>query len=146
YLGLSTVVKRAHPGPGVDLTYIQQPGDPWANSDGGDQYTGLDRFGRVIDQFWINSAGGYAADRYQYGYDRDGNRLHEANLVAEALGQPFDELFHPSGAGNGYDGLNRITDFALGQLNATRDSIIGTPGSQENWGLDLLGNWSTFSN
>src|SRR5262249_45327111 len=28
YLGLSMVVKRAHPEPGVDLTYIQQSGDP----------------------------------------------------------------------------------------------------------------------
>jgi RHS repeat-associated protein len=145
YLGLSTVVKRAHPEPGVDLTWIRQPGDPFANTDGGDPYTGLDRFGRVIDQFWINSANGSTPDRFQYGYDRDGNRLYEANLVAEALGQPFDELFHLSGAGNGYDGLNRITDFALGQLNATRDSLVGTPGSPENWGLDLLGNWSTFS-
>jgi RHS repeat-associated protein len=145
YLGLSTVVKRAHPEPGVDLTYIQQSGDPLANTDGGDQYTGLDRFGRIIDQLWIQTASGSAADRFQYGYDRDNNRLYEANLVAEALGQPFDELFHLSGAGNGYDGLERITDFALGQLNATRDSIVGTPGSQENWALDLLGNWSAFT-
>jgi RHS repeat-associated protein len=144
YLGLSTVVKRAHPEPGVDLTWIEQPGDPLANTDGGDRYTGLDRFGRIIDEFW-RKAGGDPADRFQYGYDRDGNRLYEANLVAETLGQPFDELFHLGGAGNGYDGLNRITDFALGQLNATRDGLVGTPGSTENWALDLLDNWSTFS-
>ncbi len=48
YLGLSIVVKRAHPQPGVDLTYIKQTGEP--NGDAGDQYTGLDRFGRVVDQ------------------------------------------------------------------------------------------------
>src|SRR4029453_2415557 len=48
YLGLGTVVKRAHPQPGVDLTYIGTPGDA------GDEYAGLDRFGRIIEQFWTN--------------------------------------------------------------------------------------------
>jgi hypothetical protein len=46
YLGLGTVVKRAHAQPNVDLTYITTGG----SGDGGDQYTGLDRFGRVVDQ------------------------------------------------------------------------------------------------
>ncbi len=44
YLGLATVVKRAHSQPGVDLTYIKQSGE--STGDAGDQYTGLDRFGR----------------------------------------------------------------------------------------------------
>src|SRR6266852_3450015 len=51
YLGLGTVVRRSHPQTGVNLTYIQQSGDTLYNADGDDQYTGLDRFGRVIDQF-----------------------------------------------------------------------------------------------
>jgi len=45
YVGLGTVVKRAHPQPNVDLTYITAGG----SGDGGDQYTGLDRFGRVVE-------------------------------------------------------------------------------------------------
>jgi hypothetical protein len=52
YLGLGTVVERDHPQSGVNLTYVKQGSDPNANMDGGDQYTGLDRFGRVIDQNW----------------------------------------------------------------------------------------------
>ena len=40
YLGLATVVKRAHPQPGVDLTYIGTAGD------GGDQYAGDNQRGR----------------------------------------------------------------------------------------------------
>src|SRR5262249_25602913 len=48
YLGLGTVVKRSHPQPGVDLTYIKQTGE--SNGDAGDQYIALDRFGRVVDQ------------------------------------------------------------------------------------------------
>ncbi|MCL2649218.1 MAG: hypothetical protein FWD61_19840, partial [Phycisphaerales bacterium] len=51
YLGYSTVVMRLHPEDGVDLTYIKVGNVP--NGDAGDKYTGLDRFGRVIDQRWI---------------------------------------------------------------------------------------------
>src|SRR5262249_59869892 len=47
YLGADIVVKRAHPQPGVDLTYIKQGME--GTGDAGDQYTGLDRFGRVVD-------------------------------------------------------------------------------------------------
>ena len=55
YLGLSTVVVREQPQVGMELTYLQQSGDSSTNTDGGDQYVGLDRFGRVIDQNWIRS-------------------------------------------------------------------------------------------
>ena len=58
YLGLDTIVEWDHPQTGVNLTYIQQPGETGANTDGGDQYTGLDRFGRVIDQNWVNTTTG----------------------------------------------------------------------------------------
>ena len=81
YLGLGSVVERLHPQTTVNLTYVRQGTDPLANGDGGDQYTGLDRFGRVIDQNWTKSGGGAVA-RYQYGYDRDGNALYRKDLVA----------------------------------------------------------------
>src|SRR5262249_53930134 len=55
YLGLDTVVKRAHPEPNVDLTYIKQTGE--ANGPQGDQYNGLDLFGRVVDQRWRKGDG-----------------------------------------------------------------------------------------
>ena len=49
YLGLDRRVKASYSSqPGVDLTYIKQSGE--SNGDAGDQYTGLDRFGRVVDQ------------------------------------------------------------------------------------------------
>src|SRR5260370_37614227 len=51
YLGLNTVIDRSHPQPGLDLTYIKQTAE--SNGDAGDQYTGLDRFSRVVDQRWI---------------------------------------------------------------------------------------------
>src|SRR5207237_4074892 len=58
YLGLSTVVTRSHPQPGVDRTYVKQTGE--SNGAAGDQYTGLDAFGRVVDQRWIDTSTGTA--------------------------------------------------------------------------------------
>src|SRR5207248_1306526 len=99
YLGLSTVVIRSHPQPGVDLTYVKQTGE--SNGDAGDQYIGLDRLGRVVDQRWIKTSDGSATDRFKYGYDRDGNVLYRTNEVNHS----FDELYHANGASNGYDNL-----------------------------------------
>ena len=145
YLGLGTVVKRAHPEPNVDLTYIQAG----ATADGGDQYVGLDRFGRVADQNW--SKAGTALDRVQYGYDRDGNALYKKNLV----NANFSELYRTNAITSGdsntaYDGLGRMAAFARGTLSAstlngpggTQLDTISTPTRQQSWALDALGNWS----
>jgi RHS repeat-associated protein len=147
YLGLNTVVRRAHPEPAVDLTYIVQTGDPACTPgmppcDGGDQYRGLDRFGRVVDQRWIPTASPLLpTDRFQYGYDRDSNRLYRDNLVNASFG----ELYHVNGPTNGYDGFNQLAAFARGALNPTHDSIP-IPSHSEGWGLHNVGNWKTFTN
>jgi RHS repeat-associated protein len=139
YVGLGTDIKRAHAQPGVDLTYIKQTGE--SNGDAGDQYTGLDRFGRVVDQRWIKTSAGTATDRYQYGYDRDGNPLYRDNLVNTAFG----ELYHADGSSNGYDQLNQLSAFARGTLNASKDSISGTTSRSQSWTLDALGNFSSVT-
>jgi hypothetical protein len=110
YLGLDTVVQRAHAQTGIDLTYVKRTGE--TNGDGGDQYTGLDRFGRVVDQRWLVASSGTATDRFKYGFDRDGNRLYRTN----ELNHSFDELYHANGASNGYDSLNQLAAFARGTL------------------------------
>src|SRR5262249_28645435 len=69
YLGLGTVVRRAHPQDGIDLTYIKQSGE--SNGDAGDQYPGPHRFGRVVDQRWIKPSDGSHTARLKYGYDRE---------------------------------------------------------------------------
>jgi RHS repeat-associated protein len=143
YLGLGTVVKRAHPEPGVDLTYIKQTGE--SNGDAGDQYTGLDRFGRVVDQRWLKTSSGSATDRFKYGYDRDSNRLYRDNAVNAAFG----ELYHANGASAGYDNLNQLTDFRRGTLSDTNgDGIpdtVTTASRSQDWTLDGQGNWSTLT-
>jgi hypothetical protein len=60
-----------------------------------------------------------ATDDFKYGYDRDGSPLYRTNEVNHS----FDELYHPNGAGNGYDNLGQLTAFARGTLNANKDTI-----------------------
>jgi RHS repeat-associated protein len=138
YLGSDTPVIITDPQPGIALTYVKQTGEN--NGDGGDQYTGLDRFGRVVDQRWLVTSTGTATDRFQYGYDRDGNRLYRNNLVNSV----FSELYHANGSGNGYDNLNQLTAFARGTLNGSNDTIA-SPSHSQSWTLDVLGNWSSVT-
>jgi RHS repeat-associated protein len=132
YLGLGTVVRRAHSQPGVDLTYIKQTGE--SNGDAGDQYTGLDRFGRVVDQRWLKTSTGTATDRLQYGYDRDGNRTYRDNLVNAAFGEVYS-----------YDNLNQLSSFQRGTLNANKNGIVGTASRSQSWDFDALGNWDSVT-
>jgi RHS repeat-associated protein len=115
YLGLGTVVERAHPQPNVNLTYLIS-----GSGDGGDQYVGLDRFGRVVEQRWDKA--GTATDRFQYTYDRDSNRLTKALPLTTGKDETYS-----------YDLLNQLTNFAQGTHT-------------QSWSLDALGNWSTFTN
>ncbi len=133
YLGLGTVVKRAHPQPNVDLTYIGT-----GTGDGGDQYTGLDRFGRVVEQKWWNNTTASSTDDFKYGYDRNSNVLWRTNEI----NHNFDELYHANGSGNGYDNLNQLTSFARGTLNAGHDTI-SSPSHSINYTLDAEGNFSS---
>src|SRR5262245_33382008 len=110
------------------------------------QYIGLERFGRIVDQRWIASNDvNNPMDRFQYGYDRDGNRLYKDNL----LNNSFDELYHANGASNGNDNFNQITDFRRGALSdANSDGVpdtVTTSSRTQNWSFDGLGNWSTLT-
>src|SRR5262245_15825655 len=150
YLGLGTVVKRAHPEPGVDLTYIKQTGE--GTGDAGDQYTGLDRFGRVADQRWRKTSDGSHTDRFGYGYDRDGNRLYRDNTLSAdppAASNGYDELYHANGASAGYDSRNQLTDFRRGPLSDTNtDNIpdtVSTASATAGWTYDEQGNMTSVS-
>jgi RHS repeat-associated protein len=139
YLGLATLVQRSYPQPGIALSYIKQSGEP--NGDGGDQYTGLDRFGRVSDQRWLTSSTGATVERFKMGYDRDSNVLYRTNEANHA----FDELYHAGGAGNGYDNLGQLTAFERGVLTASQQGgpldTVANPSHSQSYALDAQGNW-----
>jgi len=103
--------------------------------DTGDIYSGLDRFGRVKDNRWLDGAGA-DLDRIQYGYDRAGNRIWRRNVVAAALGKEFDELY-------GYDAIHRLKHMARGTLNGGRTALTSETFAQC-WTLDSTGNWEGF--
>jgi len=134
-------VVESYPQPGVELTYVKLSGE--STGDAGDQYTGLDRFGRVVDQRWIVTSTGAATDRFQYGYDQDSNVLYRNNLVNTSFG----ELYHANGSSNGYDNLNRLTNFARGVLSASGSTLdtINSPSETESWSLDAVGNWPSVT-
>ncbi|MDY3558363.1 RHS repeat-associated core domain-containing protein [Gemmata sp. JC673] len=132
YLGLGTVVVRAHPQPNVDLSYVKLAAE--AVGDAGDQYTGLDRFGRVVDQRWLNPSTGTATDRFQYGYNAAGNRMYRDNLVNTAFGEVY-----------GYDALDQLTSLNRGTLNGTKTGISGAVARSQGWDYDAVGNWDSVT-
>jgi RHS repeat-associated protein len=122
YLGTGQVVERARPEVGLTLSMVSQSG---TTGDGGDPYTGLDRFGRLVDQRWFSGSGAGAVDvdRYGYTYDRNSNRLTRSNALQAGLSESYS-----------YDGLNQLANFDRG----------GGVSSQQ-WQFDALGNWKTFT-
>ena len=136
YDGAGRVVVEDYPQPDVRLDLVDVA--TWANTPG--TYAGLDRFGRIRQQWWRDY--GAAADvvKHQHAYDRNSNRLYRDDLVADAASRKLDELY-------AYDRLNRLVDFKRGGLNANKDAIAA--GSQnrrrgEQWGLSDTGNWTDY--
>jgi RHS repeat-associated protein len=125
YLGASTAAERSRPEVGIMLTMATTTG---ITGDGGDKYTGLDRFGRVVDQRWITGSGSSAGDvdRHGYTYDEHGNRTGRSNALAAAFSETY-----------GYEGLNQLQSFTRGDAES--------PSLTQGWQFDALGNWTTFT-
>ena len=112
YLGAGTIAVEDYAQSQVKLDY-----DPA----GDNSFTGLDRFGRVVDQIWTDYGADPDAviDHYQYEYDRAGNRVSKTN----ELDHDLDETYV-------YDNVDRLTEWYVGDSE--------TP--SETWTLDALGN------
>ena len=121
YLGLSTIVARNHPQTGINLALVGANG---SIGSGGDQYVGLDQFGRVVNQNWVNTTGtaNTTVDGYTYTYDSNGNVLLKSNVLDSAYNETYT-----------YDSLNRLTSVTRGGA------------SYQSWNLDAQGNWSSFT-
>lgn len=102
-----------------------------AQGDAGDQYVGLDRFGRWEDVRWFDENTGTEFERFQYGYDRTSTMIWRRNLVAPVA--LFDEHYQ-------YDGLYQYTEMRRGTLNINTSTIAGVPTWQETFGRDPVGN------
>jgi RHS repeat-associated protein len=118
------VIERSRPEVNVTLSMVNFSG---ATADAGDTYTGLDRFGRVVDQRWTQgtTAASPVVDRYGYTYDRNSNRLTRSNPLATDYSDTYT-----------YDPLNQLQTF-------TR---AGGALSNQVWQFDALGNWTSVTN
>ena len=125
YLGAGTVIERSRSEVNVTLSMVNFSG---ATADAGDKYTGLDRFGRVVDQRWTQgtTATSPVMDRYGYTYDRNSNRLTRSNALAAAFSETY-----------AYDALNQLQSFNRGNTP--------TPTTSQQWQFDALGNWTTVT-
>ena len=125
YLGAGTVIERSRPEVNITLSMVNLAG---TTADAGDKYTGLDRFGRVVDQRWTQgtTATSPVLDRYGYTYDRNSNRLTRSNALAAAFSETY-----------AYDALNQLQSFNRGNTP--------TPTTSQQWQFDALGNWTTVT-
>jgi RHS repeat-associated protein len=132
YLGAGTFIQISYPQPTIRL-------DLWGGTSG--VFTGLDQFGRIINQPWSNYSTSTTLDQYQYGYDLNSNRQWKRNVVGDAaVATGLDEFYT-------YDPLNRLTAMQRGVLNSSTapTGITGTPSVEQDWTLDPVGNWSNFT-
>jgi RHS repeat-associated protein len=106
------------------------------DSDTGDIYRGLDRFGRIKDSYWYDYGSSTDLDRIKYGYDRNGNRTYRENTVAASYSKAFDELYS-------YDLIDRLKTIDRGDLSTLKDAIANLQFAQD-WSLDATGNLCNF--
>jgi RHS repeat-associated protein len=98
-------------------------------------YAGLDRFGRIVDQYWVGFGGVSNVDRIHYAYDYAGGRTYRQIDPAIYPTENLDQAYT-------YDALHRLLSSQVGTLSGT--TISGTPASEEDWTLDGLGNWPGY--
>ena len=134
YLGVASPVIISSTQPGIELAYLKQGSE--SVDDAGDQYNGLDRFGRIDDQRWLKA--GADIERVQYGYTRAGLRQWRKNPVATALGKKQDDYYT-------YDGLYQVKQRDRGTLNLGLTAISGTPDQEEDFTYDPTGNWDNYT-
>ena len=116
--------------PDVRLDYYQQE-TPTDDKD----YDGLDRFGRVKDQYWDGYGTTSDVDRFHYGHDYAGNRTYR-DIDSAIYGTDDNDQTYD------YDGLHRLKDYQQGTYSG--GSISSNKSHRQQWGLDALGNWSAF--
>jgi len=132
YVGLAWQVLVGYAGPAVELTYIQQSGEPVG--DAGDPYNGYDCFGRTVDIRWQSATtDNTQLERLLYGFDRDSRRTWRQRVLTTGLDNAYD-----------YDGLSQVTRNAIGNLNLNTTAISGIPAQNEAWRYDPTGNWNAY--
>lgn len=137
YAGSNRVVRMDYPQPQLQWTLVAQAGENTLNNKV--PYTGLDRFGRMIQARWLTApATGTPQTRVhvRYWYDRGSRRIWRDAPNAPAGTKEAE--------GYTYDGLSQVTGRQRGQLQFdTQGAITGIaapPEREEAFRYDTLGN------
>ncbi len=137
YAGAAMPVVTLLPQPTVERRWKKLAGQP--NGDGGDPYTGYDRFGRVEQMQWLKNLGsGNYTDlvNVRWGYNRASLKTWRQDLLAPASAKQ-DQHF-------GYDNLYQVTERQRGLLNVSDTAIGGVPAQVEEFNYDETGNWLRY--
>jgi RHS repeat-associated protein len=132
YLGLVMVIGVKYDGASdVELTY--QDGGV---GDAGDPYTGLDRFGRLVETLWKKASADQV--RSKYGRNRFSGVVWRRDDTAHAQSVDTEDNYY------WYDGLYQVTENQRGNLTGIYPDYTGISDIQKafEWEYDATGNWT----
>ncbi len=135
YLGMNVFVNTTYNA----ASNIELTAETGGTGDAGDQYTALDRFGRLVETLW--TTGGAPRVHSKYGRNRVGGIIWRQDMAAAAKGVNTQDNYY------WYDGLQQLQMRQMGQLNGTAPAytgIIYPPSQEEDFGYDATGNWVTY--
>jgi RHS repeat-associated protein len=123
--------------PDIELTFRDG-----GTGDAGDPYTGLDRFGRLVETLWKQDT--EERVRSAYGRNRVGGVVWRRNDEAHAQSPEVnteDNYYW-------YDALRQVKERQRGNLAGTTPDYTGIDNLQqeEDWTYDATGNWASYSN
>jgi RHS repeat-associated protein len=125
------------PIPDIKLTFRDG-----GTGDSGDPYTGLDRFGRLVETLWKQDTGERV--RSSYGRNRVGGVVWRRDDEAHAQSPVVDNEDNYYW----YDRLQQVKERQRGNLTGTAPDYTGIDNLQqeEDWTYDATGNWTSYSN
>ena len=116
----------------VELTY-----ENGGSGDAGDKYTGLDRFGRLIETIWKTVSS--VRVKSKYGRNRFSGVVWRKDEEAHAQSVDTEDNFY------WYDGLYQVSEHKRGELDGDPPDGITDLQQNEEWTYDETGNWSEYS-
>ena len=138
YLGLGTVVMQNYDA--ADDSYLTMQNG--STGDAGDKYTGLNRFGWLVETIWKHSSDDLVHS--SYGRNRVGGVVWRRDDKAHAMSVSTEDNYY------WYDSLQQVTQHERGDLTPSGGPPYtgihaGTRQQQEAFSFDQTGNWLAYT-
>jgi len=128
----------------VDSNYATYTGSGVTGSRTPGDYEGLDQYGRVERQVWIEKPTVWDPELKPAVVDVKFVYEDDATDILRRYDSRFGTSLADIGDKYDYDGLNRLAEAVRGKPNGTGWTPDGS--REEDWGLDVFGNWDTYAN